>query len=107
MCGIIGVSGLPDAAQLTYLGLYALQHRGQESAGMAVSDGEDIYFLKDMGLVTNVFNERNMAPLEGHLAIGHTRYSTSGSSTWGNAQPIYREPGDAGFALGQVQSALR
>jgi amidophosphoribosyltransferase len=92
----------PDqpVAHLTYAGLYALQHRGQESAGMAVSDGEDIYVLKEMGLVTNVFNERNMAPLEGHLAIGHTRYSTTGASTWGNAQPIYRAPGDAGFALG-------
>jgi amidophosphoribosyltransferase len=100
-CGVFGVYA-PDqpVAHLTYAGLHALQHRGQESAGMAVSDGEDIYVLKDMGLVTNVFNERNMAPLEGHLAIGHTRYSTSGSSTWGNAQPIYREPGDAGFALG-------
>jgi amidophosphoribosyltransferase len=100
-CGVFGVYA-PDqpVAHLTYAGLYALQHRGQESAGMAVSDGEDIYVLKEMGLVTNVFNERNMAPLEGHLAIGHTRYSTTGSSTWGNAQPIYREPGDAGFALG-------
>jgi amidophosphoribosyltransferase len=100
-CGVFGIYA-PDrpVAHLTYAGLYALQHRGQESAGMAVSDGEDIYVLKDMGLVTNVFNERNMAPLEGHLAIGHTRYSTTGASTWGNAQPIYREPGDAGFALG-------
>ena len=100
-CGVFGVYA-PDqpVAHLTYAGLHALQHRGQESAGMAVSDGEDIYVLKEMGLVTNVFNERNMAPLEGHLAIGHTRYSTTGSSTWGNAQPIYREPGDAGFALG-------
>jgi amidophosphoribosyltransferase len=100
-CGVFGVYA-PDqpVAHLTYAGLYALQHRGQESAGMAVSDGEDIYVLKEMGLVTNVFTERNMAPLEGHLAIGHTRYSTTGSSTWGNAQPIYREPGEAGFALG-------
>ena len=70
-CGVFGVYA-PDqpVAHLTYAGLHALQHRGQESAGMAVSDGEDIYVLKDMGLVTNVFNERNMAPLEGHLAIG-------------------------------------
>ena len=84
----------------TYLGLYALQHRGQESAGIAVSDGETITVVKDMGLVTQVFNERQLAPLEGHLAIGHVRYSTTGSSTWRNAQPVYRSVADAGFALG-------
>ena len=87
-------------AHLTYLGLYALQHRGQESAGIAVSDGETITVVKDMGLVTQVFDERRLAPLEGHLAIGHVRYSTTGSSTWRNAQPVYRSVGDAGFALG-------
>ena len=87
-------------AQLTYLGLYALQHRGQESAGIAVSDGQNVTVVKDMGLVTQVFDERNLAPLEGHLGIGHTRYSTTGSSSWRNAQPIYRSVGDAGFALG-------
>ena len=84
----------------TYLGLYALQHRGQESAGIAVSDGETITVVKDMGLVTQVFDERRLAPLEGHLAIGHNRYSTTGSRTWRNAQPVYRSVGDAGFALG-------
>ncbi|HYX45012.1 MAG TPA: amidophosphoribosyltransferase [Acidimicrobiales bacterium] len=100
-CGVFGVyaPGQP-VAQLTYKGLYALQHRGQESAGMAVSDGEDITVVKEMGLVTNVFNERNLAPLVGHLAIGHTRYSTTGASTWRNAQPIFRSTGDAQFALG-------
>ena len=87
-------------SQLTYLGLYALQHRGQESAGIAVSDGEMITVVKDMGLVTQVFDERHLAPLDGHLAIGHNRYSTTGSSTWRNAQPVYRSVGDAGFALG-------
>jgi amidophosphoribosyltransferase len=87
-------------AQQTYLGLYALQHRGQESAGIAVSDGQNVTVVKDMGLVTQVFDERSLAPLEGHLAIGHTRYSTTGSSSWRNAQPIYRSVGDAGFALG-------
>jgi amidophosphoribosyltransferase len=93
-------SGFP-VAHLTFDGLYALQHRGQESAGMAVSDGDTIMIVKDMGLVTNVFDERTIAPLQGHLAIGHTRYSTTGSSTWRNAQPVYREPGEeAGFALG-------
>jgi amidophosphoribosyltransferase len=87
-------------SNLTYLGLYALQHRGQESAGIAVSDGETITVVKDMGLVTQVFDERKLAPLEGHLAIGHVRYSTTGSSTWRNAQPVYRSVAEAGFALG-------
>ncbi|MDQ6697306.1 MAG: amidophosphoribosyltransferase [Actinomycetota bacterium] len=100
-CGVFGVhaKGQP-VAHLTYLGLYALQHRGQESAGMAVSDGELITVVKDMGLVSNVFNERVLAPLTGHLAIGQTRYSTTGSSTWRNAQPVFRGTGDSGFALG-------
>ncbi|MCU1463298.1 MAG: Amidophosphoribosyltransferase [Acidimicrobiales bacterium] len=100
-CGVFGVyaPGHP-VAHLAYAGLHALQHRGQESAGMAVSDGDTITVVKDMGLVTNVFDQRTLAPLVGHLAIGHTRYSTTGSSTWRNAQPIYRSVGDAGFALG-------
>jgi amidophosphoribosyltransferase len=100
-CGVFGIyaPGHP-VSHLTYLGLYTLQHRGQESAGMAVSDGDTITVVKDMGLVSNAFDERTLAPLQGHLAIGHVRYSTTGSSTWGNAQPIYREAGDAGFALG-------
>ena len=87
-------------AHLTYLGLYALQHRGQESAGMAVSDAEDITVVKDMGLVSTVFDDRTLAPLVGDLAIGHTRYSTTGSSTWRNAQPVYRGLDAFGFALG-------
>ncbi len=100
-CGVFGVyaPGAP-VAHLTYDGLLMLQHRGQESAGMAVSDGDTITIVKDMGLVTNVFDDRTLAPLKGHLAIGHTRYSTTGSSTWRNAQPVYREPGESGFALG-------
>jgi len=100
-CGVFGVyaPGQP-VANLTYLGLYGLQHRGQESAGIAVSDGETITVVKDMGLVTQVFDERRLAPLDGHLAIGHVRYSTTGASTWRNAQPVYRSVGDAGFALG-------
>ena len=100
-CGVFGIyaPGEPVASQ-THLGLYALQHRGQESAGMAVSDGETITVVKDMGLVNQVFTEQNLAPLTGHLAIGHNRYSTTGSSTWRNAQPVYRSVGDAGFALG-------
>jgi amidophosphoribosyltransferase len=100
-CGVFGVYAPgQDVAHLTYLGLYALQHRGQESAGIAVSDGEFITVSKDMGLVTQVFDERRIAPLEGHLAIGHVRYSTTGSSSWRNAQPVYRSVGDVGFALG-------
>ena len=87
-------------AELAYLGLYTLQHRGQESAGIAASDGQTMTVVKDMGLVTQVFDERRLAPLDGHIAIGHNRYSTTGSSTWRNAQPVYRSVGDAGFALG-------
>src|SRR6478672_8586265 len=100
-CGVFGVyaPGRP-VAHLSYLGLYALQHRGQESAGIAVSDGETITVVKDMGLVTQVFDERRLAPLEGHLDIGHVRYSTTGSSTWRNAQPVYRSVADVGFSLG-------
>jgi amidophosphoribosyltransferase len=99
-CGVMGIAGHPEAANLTYLGLYALQHRGQESAGMAVSDGQQITVIKDMGLVSNVFDDRTLAALNGHLAIGHARYSTTGSSTWRNAQPFYRNVGDHSFALG-------
>jgi amidophosphoribosyltransferase len=107
-CGVFGVwAPGSNVAHLTFDGLYALQHRGQESAGMAVSDGAEMMVVKDMGLVTNVFNERNLAGLHGHLAIGHTRYSTTGASTWHNAQPVYRtsSPGQARqdtvtFALG-------
>src|SRR5204863_7947054 len=100
-CGVFGVYAPGQSvSNLTYLGLYALQHRGQESAGIASSDGETITVVKDMGLVTQVFDERRLAPLDGHLAIGHVRYSTTGSSTWRNAQPVYRSTGDAGITLG-------
>lgn len=100
-CGVFGVVAPgKDVAQVTFDGLYALQHRGQESAGMAVSDGESITVVKDMGLVTTVFDERTIACLPGTLAIGHTRYSTTGTSEWRNAQPVFRSAGRAGFALG-------
>ena len=100
-CGVFGVyAPSQPVAHLTYLGLYALQHRGQESAGMAVSDGEEVMVVKDMGLVSHVFDDRTLAPLTGDLAIGHTRYSTTGSSTWRNAQPAYRGTGVTQFALG-------
>lgn len=99
-CGVFGVlaPGV-QVAHLTYDGLYALQHRGQESAGMAVADGANVVVVKDMGLVTNVFNEYNLAGLYGSLAIGHTRYSTTGASTWHNAQPVCRVVGDRAFAV--------
>ena len=87
-------------ARLTYLGLFALQHRGQEAAGMAVSDGDTLTVVKDQGLVASVFDDRTLAGLTGHLAIGHCRYSTTGSSTWRNAQPAYRSVGEHMFALG-------
>ncbi len=100
-CGVFGIYGpRQPVAHLTYLGLYALQHRGQESAGMAVGDGSAITIVKDMGLVSTVFNDRTLAALDGHLAIGHTRYSTTGSSAWRNAQPVFRSAGDTEFALG-------
>ena len=88
-CGVVGVfaPGLP-VSHLTYLSLFALQHRGQEAAGMAVSDGQQLTVVKDQGLVSNAFDDRTLLTLHGHLAIGHTRYSTTGSSTWRNAQPV-------------------
>ena len=101
MCGIFGVYAPGRmVAHLTYLGLYALQHRGQESAGMAVSDFEQVTVLKEMGLVSNVFDDRALTSLPGDIAVGQTRYSTTGHSQWRNAQPIYRGVGDLQFALG-------
>ena len=100
-CGVFGVYAPGEAvAHLTYLGLMALQHRGQESAGMSVSDGAGILTVKDMGLVPNVFDDYQLAAMVGHLAIGQTRYSTTGSSSYRNAQPVYRDVGGAEFALG-------
>ncbi len=87
-CGIFGIYGHPEAAKLTYFGLYALQHRGQESAGIVSSDGEHVQEYKAMGLVSEVFNESRLSLLTGHLAIGHVRYSTTGSSVLQNAQPF-------------------
>ena len=100
-CGVFGVyaPGKP-VSHLTYLGIYALQHRGQESAGIAVSDGHSVMVMKDMGLVATVFDDRKLAAMPGDLAIGHTRYSTTGSSSWGNAQPVYRSTTHIEFALG-------
>ncbi|MBA3524059.1 MAG: amidophosphoribosyltransferase [Geodermatophilaceae bacterium] len=90
-CGVFGVWAKgEDVAKLTYYGLYALQHRGQEAAGMAVSDGASVVVYKDLGLVSQVFDESTLASLEGHIAIGHTRYSTTGGVSWENAQPTFR-----------------
>ena len=87
MCGIFGISGHPSAAALTHLGLYSLQHRGQESAGIVAVDGEQVRAIRAMGLVSDKFSADAMSTLTGAVAIGHTRYSTAGSSTIDNAQP--------------------
>ena len=87
-CGVFGISGHPDAANLTYLGLYALQHRGQESAGIASSDGKRVSLSRAMGYVADCFDEQKLNELSGSLAIGHVRYSTAGESNLVNAQPI-------------------
>ena len=99
-CGVFGVwAPGEEVAKLTFYGLYALQHRGQESAGIATSDGERIFVYKDMGLVSQVFTENDLATLTGNLAIGHCRYSTTGSSTWNNAQPTLRATNHGTLAL--------
>ncbi|TYL45637.1 amidophosphoribosyltransferase [Nocardioides sp. BGMRC 2183] len=101
VCGVFGVwAPGEDVAKLTYFGLYALQHRGQESAGISVSNGRQILVYKDMGLVSQVFDENTLESFAGHLAVGHCRYSTTGSSTWQNAQPTFRPTGHGSIALG-------
>ncbi|MDX6541695.1 MAG: amidophosphoribosyltransferase [Gaiellales bacterium] len=101
MCGLFGVRAPGrDVARVTYFGLFALQHRGQESAGIAVSDEGRVTALRDMGLVTQVFNEQKLRGLRGELAIGHTRYSTTGSSQWWNAQPLVQHGSARTIALG-------
>ena len=87
-CGVFGIFGHTEAAKLTYLGLYALQHRGQESAGIASADGERVRVTRQMGYVNEIFDEGTLANLGGHISIGHTRYSTAGESKLSNAQPI-------------------
>ena len=99
-CGIFGIFGHEDAAKLSYFGLYALQHRGQESAGIAVSDGTRITTHKSMGLVHEIFNEEILKSLRGYLAIGHVRYSTTGSSLAANAQPFVVFHGNNHYAIG-------
>ena len=100
-CGVFGVwAPGEEVAKLTYFGLYALQHRGQESAGIATSNGKKLTVYKDMGLVSQVFSESALESLRGHVAIGHTRYSTTGSSSWRNAQPTLGRTASGTVALG-------
>ncbi|MCT2585956.1 amidophosphoribosyltransferase [Actinophytocola sp. S1-96] len=101
-CGVFGVwAPGEDVAKLTYYGLYALQHRGQEAAGISVSDGQRIVVFKDLGLVSQVFDEQVLSSLRGHVAVGHCRYSTTGSTTWENAQPTFRNTAiGSGLSLG-------
>jgi len=100
-CGVFGVwSPGEDVAKLAYFGLHALQHRGQESAGIAVSDGRRIVVHKEMGLVAQVFDEPALTALRGHIAVAHCRYSTTGASVWANAQPTFRSTPTVSIALG-------
>ena len=101
-CGVFGVWARgEEVAKLTYFGLYALQHRGQEAAGISVSDGKQIVVFKDLGLVSQVFDEQVLVSLRGHIAVGHCRYSTTGSTTWENAQPTFRTTATgSGLSLG-------
>ena len=101
MCGVFGVYAPErDVARVSYFGLFALQHRGQESAGIAVSDAGRLTALRDLGLVTQVFDEQKLHGLQGQVAIGHTRYSTTGSSQWSNAQPLVQHGLARTVALG-------
>ncbi|MGB7861747.1 MAG: amidophosphoribosyltransferase [Acidimicrobiia bacterium] len=100
-CGVFAAySASQQVSNLIYFGLFALQHRGQESAGIAASDGETVTVFKDLGLVAQVFDESTLAGLDGHLGIGHARYSTMGSNNWDNAQPAHRQIGSTSVALG-------
>jgi amidophosphoribosyltransferase len=99
-CGIFGIyAKVGNVAEIIFYGLQALQHRGQESAGIAVSDGENILVYKDLGLVSSVFNQQNLAPLQGKIGIGHSRYSTKGRNAWKNSQPLFRSFKGQSFAI--------
>src|SRR5215207_8022174 len=101
MCGVFGIRAPErEVARVTYFGLFALQHRGQESAGIAVSDAGRLTVLRDMGLVAQVFTEQTLRGLQGDIAIGHTRYSTTGSTHWANAQPLVHHGRARTVALG-------
>jgi amidophosphoribosyltransferase len=98
-CGVMGVAGHPEAANLAYLGLYALQHRGQESAGIVTRDGGESHIHKGMGLVADIFSQDVLGGLPGRIAIGHVRYSTSGASNLRNAQPFLATTGNTQIAI--------
>ncbi|MFP5298603.1 MAG: amidophosphoribosyltransferase, partial [Actinomycetota bacterium] len=99
-CGVVGIFAPgEDVARLTYYALYALQHRGQESAGIAMADGQTVLVYKELGLVAQAFDETVLKSLQGHIAIGHVRYSTTGSSSWENAQPTYKSSENGQIAL--------
>src|SRR4029077_12744060 len=99
-CGVFGIFGHPEAANMTYLGLYALQHRGQESGGIAVSDGTVVRLSRAMGYVADAFDTETLASLPGSRAIGHVRYSTAGSSQLSNAQPFLIDCAHGQIAIG-------
>ena len=105
MCGIVGIwnperADQTEAARLAFFSLYALQHRGQESAGIAATDGRDMRIVRRMGLVGQVFSEPDLGVLGGRAAIGHTRYSTTGANAWANAQPLVHHGRTRTVALG-------
>src|ERR1700722_12573014 len=99
-CGVFGILGHAEAAKMTYLGLYALQHRGQESAGIASSNGVELHVHKSLGHVQEIFTPGGVARLSGFAAIGHTRYSTAGETTVTNAQPVVIDCNKGKLALG-------
>ena len=100
-CGIFGIYGHPDAAEMSYLGLYALQHRGQESSGIVTSDETDMYYHRGLGLVSEVFADQGVFKyLKGNMAIGHNRYSTTGSNRIMNVQPLLSADRDGQIAIG-------
>src|SRR5438876_10053224 len=98
-CGVVAIYDHPEAETLAYLGLHALQHRGQESAGIVTSDGMSLHIHKSMGLVADIFTEKKLSRIRGTLAIGHTRYSTTGDSALRNAQPIMVQSNKGMIAL--------
>src|SRR5258708_40337159 len=102
MCGIVGIYGHPEASNLAYLGLYALQHRGQESAGIVATDGDHLRHVREMGHVNDIFTADRLARLPGFAAIGHVRYSTAGDSTEQNAQPTPPHPAAGARARGRT-----
>ena len=101
MCGVFGIrSDERDVSRLAYFGLFALQHRGQESAGIAVAENGRLTAVRELGLVSQVFDEQTLRGLRGEIAIGHTRYSTTGSTHWANAQPLVHHGRARTVALG-------